>query len=460
MAGNKHLDKKIRDSYESAAPKAPEGLWSAMEEALSTPESTLDAKVKESFESAHSSPPEAVWAGINRQLTIDKAWLGINRYLNRRAAYIWTGRIAALLLLAFGAFWFYPFSQSTKSNHEYLKIDLRDRPLNELKGYSFPSGETQSSKFNQESNPAENAPLAETFKAAAILTQNPAPDLPLENSSTIENPNRIAHQKASPFSEDQGLNALYAIKRSDLARQPSILPPNNRFWDSLNMAEVFAPLQVYALNAPLSIPLKKRTSSTLSKWELGFEYSFNRDFLSNNIARESQDPRSLVNSSAVYSNNYKLVMHYRFHPKWSLKLALQPNRQMALAYSTYREGQYVQEQLSLNFHRLGLGLAHHLPLGRMSSPWSLNLGLEPYYAYLDQALDNKLDRTESYTSAYGLQLRLGQEWRRGNLILSLGIETDFNFNNLYKGDARIPSDFDRTLYRSWSAYLGMRYSLF
>lgn len=454
------MDKKIRDSYESAAPKAPEGLWSAMEEALSTPESTLDAKVKESFESAHSSPPEAVWAGINRQLTIDKAWLGINRYLNRRAAYIWTGRIAALLLLAFGAFWFYPFSQSTKSNHEYLKIDLRDRPLNELKGYSFPSGETQSSKFNQEGNPAENAPLAETFKAAANLTQNPVPELPLENSSALENPNRIAHQKASPLSEDQGLNDLYATKRSDLAPLPSILPPNYRFWDSLKVAEVFAPLQLYAIDAPPSIPLKQRKSSTLSKWELGFEYSYNRDFLSNNIARESQDPRSLVNSSAVYSNNYKLVMHYRFQPKWTLKLALQPNRQMALAYGTYREGQYVQEQLSLNFHRLGLGLAHHLPLGRMTSPWSLNLGLEPYYAYLDQALDNKLDRRESYTSAYGLQLRLGQEWRRRNLILSLGIETDFNFNNLYKGDARIPSDFDRTLYRSWSAYLGMRYSLF
>ncbi len=443
---NKDLDKEIRDSFESSAPKAPQDMWSALAGSLSAEEEMLDQKLKESFESEASAAPEAVWQGINRQLTIDKAWVGINRYLNRKAIYKWSARIAAILLLAFGAFWFSDSITTSSESPNYIRLDLRDQ--------------ASSPKLKPEAQAGLKA--VSPIEESSINAQSDNSSTEASGAEQAIASNSISNQAGAKVEEQHPNDVASAAEmtnRSSISNLSEAVPPVLRNWHklafnlpSLNLNGSFSPLPTF--NKPKSPHRGKR-----SKWELGFEYSFNRDFLSNNVARESQDPRSLVNSNAVYSNNYKIVVHYRWHPQWTVKLGFQPQRNMVLNYNTYREGQYVEDELSLNFHRLGLGLEHHIKMGSSAGPWRLNLGVEPYYAYLAGA--NNLERNLSpfYRDSYGMQFRLGQEFMSRSFILSYGLETDFNLNNLYRGNGRIPADFDQTLYRSWGFYVGLRYRL-
>lgn len=451
MARDKDLDKEIRDSFESSAPKAPQDMWSALAGSLSAEEELLDQKLKESFESEASAAPEAVWQGINRQLTIDKAWVGINRYLNRKAIYKWSARIAAILLLAFGAFWFSDSIANSSESPNYIRLDLRDQ--------------ASSPKLKPEAQAGQKAvsPIEEKKpRASSINAQSDNSSTEASGADQVIASNSISNQAESNVERNPTIDDASApeiTNRSAISNLSEAAPPALRNWHklafnlpSLNLNGSFSPLPTF--NKPKNPHRGKR-----SKWELGFEYSFNRDFLSNNVARESQDPRSLVKSNAVYSNNYKIVMHYRWHPQWTVKLGFQPQRNMVLNYNTYREGQYVEDELSLNFHRLGLGLEHHINMGSSTGPWRLNLGVEPYYAYLSGAHNLEKNLSPFYRDSYGMQFRLGQEFMSRSFILSYGLETDFNFNNLYRGNGRIPADFDQTLYRSWGFYVGLRYRL-
>lgn len=423
--GTKKWQDKVRESFQESAPKAPRDLWSGLEYSLDAQEDALDQKVKESFEDENFRAPETVWQGINRQLTIDKAWQGLNRYLNRRLYFYWFGRAAALILLLFGLYGLFNLSQQNSREANYIKVDLRH--LDEAQGQSptYPSELKPPSQASaQAQDEAENN--SGSHSAIGSLLPPRLQELEFALQDTLS---RAAIALIDTLPQEPFKPLASALKPGELK-------------------ELYADYRPINWTKP---KLRRR------RWAIGFEYSFNRDVISNNISRESKDPRSLVQSRAVYSNNYKLVLHYHMRPQWSLKFGFMPRRVFSQDFSTFREGQFVEDQLNLQYQRLGLGIEHHKPFGPLRGPWALNLGLEAYYANLHRAFNGRGDVSAQYANAWGLQLHLGPEWQHQQFIMGLGLQTDFNVNNLFQGSSKIPAAFDRTLYRSWSLYLSGRY---
>ncbi len=434
MANSKKTDKKIRESFESTAPKAPQGIWDAMEGQLPE-ENALDQQLKDAFEKDFKAAPEQVWQGINRQLSIDRAWVGINRYLNWQIAYRWTARVAALILLLIGLQWWSGFNEES---NPLIQIDLREESQESIRG-----------KANTLSR-----------RAASIQSSSPVNQEASTNSQGSANQRFVSisnaeeNEVAEVSREDFYVLPLDSIEESRIQLYP-------REIKSINFNRPI--LGLFAFHSNPEEETKSEQKAIIrsnATWEVGFEYSFNQDFLSNNIYRESQDPRSLIRANSVYSHNYKAFLRYNPNQQWSFSLSYQPQRSFRLDYNTYREGQFVAEDMALEFHRIGLGLDHRIPLGSARSPWFLNLGLEPYYGLLSNAEYLGNDISSNYSDAWGMEMRIGQEWSSGSMILAYGLKTDFNFNNVFVGDARIPASFDRTLYRSWALFLSARYRIF
>lgn len=428
---DKDFNDKIRASFEESAPKAPEGIWEALDGAMSSSDQQMDAQVKGAFAAEEAQAPEGVWAGINRQLTIDQAWVGINRYLNRRIAWMWTQRVAALALLTLAIYYGSEQWPNSTSPSNYIDLDLRDLEVPES-----PQAADEPKMLIQE---LEEEPAKSQESLSSKATGGGGGSI---NSADI-------------YSSEYPSQRTLSNEAKNPAEEIIPMGLNERSWNYLALVLPDLKRPYLNLDWQVSAPPRMKRKSLWQQFSIGFEYSYNRDFLSNNIYRESQDPRSLVRSNPVYSNNYKLVLHYHLQERWSLKLGFQPQRAFRLDYNTFREGQYVREQMALHYSRIGLGLEHHKSF---NSPFGITLGVEPYYALLT-AVEGDL-RWRDYDDAYGLQLRLGADWHTGPLVFSLGFESDFNFNNLYLGNARIPSEFDRTLYRSWGLYVGSRYRFF
>lgn len=436
MARINPLDDKIRASFESSEAKAPEGLWAAMDQRMSANEADLDAQIKSSFDQESSSAPDSVWAGINRQLTIDAAWKGINAYLNRRAFYRWSARAALLLLFLFGAYLggqilLEPASETTNLQEQLPVLPQIEQPK---KSKLLPSeeGKTKQAGSLTPSAPEQAISLAEPMLAAA------SPIAQASSPSEIIGPYKTA------------IDSISAMDTSE--RELGLSPRDwHAFAFHLGLPNLRKP------NVELSAPIAPKPKSKFKAWEIGLIYAYHRDFLSNNYYRESVDPRSLVTSNAVYSHNVSLDFRYRLHPRWALQMEWMPKRNLVLNYGIYSEGRFREESLSLSFSRIGLGFEHHFPLAINRQAFHIVMGAQANYSMLLDANLSGADQKDRYRNSLGMQFHLGQDWRSGPMVLSYGLRTDFNFNNLYRGDAIIPAAFDRTWYRSWGLYLGTRY---
>tara|TARA_B100001115_G_scaffold173784_1_gene158222 strand:- start:1475 stop:2806 length:1332 start_codon:yes stop_codon:yes gene_type:complete len=441
MAKDPNIDRKIRESFESAEFKAPEGIWQALDQSMSADESQMDQKVKVSFEAQNAAAPESVWEGINRQLTIDKAWNGINAYLNRQHLYRVLGRVAAVLLLLFSMGWWWtnsrasePIANEPASNYYEEQIQIPDQQQEEL-----PQSDESRLPINtnqEQSVETEKASFYATPASAGIGSMGKA-------NNTL-----------------QGIEVNAETEPILLAAQSR----DNEMWDANLEARDWFDL---GLEKP-SLVLKERDfepkpqfrthpKARFKAWQVGLRYSWQRDYLSNSLYRESLDPRSLVRSNAVYSSAISAELYYRLNPTWSVNLMWQQSRDWVFHYNTYEEGQYVDRKLELNYRRIGIGLNHHFRFGPRSKWPVLSLGVQPYYGFLNQASEAGINQTGSYADAWGMELKIGQEWKSGDLVLFYGLATDFSLNNLYQGTDRIPADFNRTLYRSWGLYIGTRY---
>jgi hypothetical protein len=444
MDRNKDIDAKIRESFAASEQKAPEGLWAAMDQKLATEESRLDQEVKASFEAQAESAPEAIWSGINRQLTIDAAWKGINAYLNRRIFYRWSARIVALLILLFGlTYWGLELNQ--RETGLAKQNSLKDNRIEELEKPLSSNPTVGAARLEEKESLAPRA----TSGTGSGNTGGTAREVTSRAGGNTNEASRIATVEGVPRPSPQ------TAWSGQMDSSHSKISVDLKSWLAFKIAPELGVLRA-APKGPMTIK-PKRPTSRFKHWELGLTYAYSRDFLSNNQYRESLNPRSLVASSPAYSHNFSLDLRYRLNPRWSLKAQWQPQNDLSLYYNTYAEGQYQSKQLQLQYTNLGFGLEHHLPLPFGRRAFNLVLGGQAYYGLLREASDESQNLKSRYGDAWGMQLNLGQEWRNGPLVLSYGIRTDFNFNNLYLGHKDIPAAFDRTWYRNWAFYLGSHY---
>jgi hypothetical protein len=463
MAKEDKLNAKIKESFEEAPKKAPANIWAALDQSLAeTGPTDLDSKVRESFEHQEEKAPIGIWGGINKQLTIDSAWTGVNRYLRNRVIWLWTQRVALVLFfLLIGSYWIWTPQELIESQaikHEF--------PRFKKEGFKPPI-----TKSEDIINAKSLGTIAVDDDPTSTKKISPSND---DNIAIADSNSNIILDKdiKEAGSEVSALEGLSLRFETEANRRPvrgaeteigdiaffikdSIM---ERPWKNFQLSRFPISDLTTALNSRDFSPTIKGVHNFRS-WEIGLKYSYLRNYLDNNIYRESIDPRSLIKSNRVEQNQISLAVNYRLNSRWSLQTTWQPNQRISLNYNSYEEGQFIRNTLNLDYQMFTLGSQYNWVFNPYSSDHHITLGADLVYGVLKSASMGQIDLSASYTNFMGSQLRLGQEWHYNNLVFAYGLQGQFSVNNLFTGNARISRAFDRTNSRSYGLYLGLRYQL-
>jgi len=438
---NQNMEGKIRESFDAGGPqKAPQGLWSSLEQKLD--QSTLDARVKQSFHETESPAPEAVWQNVNQQLNIDRSWKAIYQRLNWRTAAIW-GMRSALLLIPLLLIWFaYPKEDSISESNEARPFNKKEQllPLSE-KGVS-------SKKSKPEASPSKGGPKSP-------LSSNQKALLPSGTPSSSKSISKLEEKGPKIFSDSSKEVPTTFIGRED---QPLKL----RTWRFLEpQTSGLAP--IYSSLSPItSFAQDKKPLEFQAYWQLGLRIHYDRFLVDNNIARQASDANSLVAGQRDAGINYSVFLTYNWSEKSRLELSFLWDETLSQSYNRFGEGLYLNEEMTYRFQNYSINYSYRWVLSESVNAPAILIGVGPYYAQLKSVkLQSDLGskgRSARYRDRYGFIFKIGQEFKAGDISLSYGIQGQFGLNNFHQGDANLPGEFDISRSQRIGFYLGTAYN--
>lgn len=411
-----------------------------MEEKLD--QSALDAKVKESFHETESKAPEAVWQNVNQQLNIDRSWKVIYQRLNWRTAAIWGKRSAFLLIPAFLIWFAYPKQVPISEPNE-------QRPLNnkeQLLPVSEEGGSTKSSQPDSSSSEKDQ-------KRPSASNKNLLRPTGIANSPKLLSKAKEDASKIFSVSSKEEPTAL--ISRAD---KPIALRP----WRFIEAQRIgFAPI-FNVLSASSSIAPGKQSQEYKSYWQLGLRLHYDRFLVDNNITRQAMDANSLVAGQQDAGINYSMFLTYNWSPRSRLELSFLWDETLSQSYNRFGEGLYLDEELSYRFQNWAISYNYRWVLGESVNAPAILIGVGPYYAQLKSVnLQSDLGSNSlsaRYRDRYGFILKIGQEFKAGDMSLSYGLQGQFGLNNFHQGDANLPGEFDISRSQRLGFYLGAAYN--
>jgi len=207
--------------------------------------------------------------------------------------------------------------------------------------------------------------------------------------------------------------------------------------------------------------LKKRKKSP---FYIGLIASCNQSTINNIEYRVSRISTSLIESSPAYSFSYGLMAVYAFSVKDALVSELYINNQYKQSIAGYDEGYYYQKKTQLDYSSVSLLYERRFPFMFFDKQLNLAVKTGGYFSYLKQVNEIIDEETlpvehEFENSDYGLRFMLGQQTKVKNFVLDFGVNASYGLNNIFKGNALKPTEFDRTNTYYLGIYLSIRYRL-
>ncbi len=452
------MDDKIRRSFKKGAPKAPGDLWSSLSESLD--ESTLDAEVKEAFEESDLQAPEAVWDGVNRQLNIDSTWLNIKRSLDWRSTRIWWYR-AAMLLVPLIAFWYLGTNLGEQSPElpavSSDQIIATDGQEEASSATAQPNSEAVQSEAKPESldHDASSTPLQTEEKLA--VTEDT--DLPQKIKAEVD-PVLLAAADTKPT--EKAPLALVDSSSEDLKALVAA-PITLRDWHLLpGISGPILPLQAIGPKAASANSEFASSKAKGARWQLGFRLNYDRFVFDNNISRQAEDRNSLIAGQTDAGLNYELFLNYTWSTHSRVELTYNWDESLEQNYNRFGEGLFLSEQIAYRFQSFSMIYTHRFNLHSGLRAPGILLSAGPYYSALKSVrFEGDLgqeNRSDLYGDRYGVVLRIGQEFKAGDISLSYGLQGQVGLNNFHRGNAQLPASFDQSRIQRWGFYLGTAYS--
>jgi len=457
MSNKKHIDNKIKESFDQMQSSAPIGLWDSISENLDIPFDTnnIDKYVKDSFEKSINHAPEHVWEAVNRQLYIDSAWKGVKRFLNiRTSIYNWS-RIAALILILLLLI---PSSYYSFNN---LKVE-KNIISEETKIIVSPQINKEVNSKNIENCKEE---LKTNNKKETIFKNNNLLTISTLQSDNFKKITPLNNKLSNNTSENIILNnQLTVIKEEDCIKKftkefTTIKKTPITIQDSAK--KTFA----FDFN---NIILPKFANDTVTKkdkrFEIGIVYSYNNTWLLNNNTRNSFDKTSLVSTYFTFTNNYGIVGNYNLSKSSALSSEFYLNSETKQQYGIYIEGKYFDKKIALKYSKLTLLYQYNYSQdnAKISSKNTIKIGtyiagIKSTTKYYNSVISS--ENTEYSNFDYGLKIAIGQEKNINSFILSYGINAEYGLKNIYTGNIRMSKTFNKTRNSNVGIYLIFKYKL-
>lgn len=446
-----NIERKIKEGFENSDHKAPDNIWSSINDQLENDPNSVDNKIKTSFESSNISAPEGIWKGIDKQLTIDRGWVKIHKLLQRRTAYKWAKRVAAFLI-----FLFFVSSESTE-----IFPGINGRKLSE----------------NNNLFSLDNHQQLMTQKQNTNLNKTPSKDLLSSNQSNktellsktkkdIAKKNKNNNTEKTGFSDEVNTNKAAGVNSNiENSSTSSGTVEKENLSDSQNLSK----LPVKSLNALPTNNIKRDIIDVElnfdlpeeKKFELGVFTAINTTAIVNNTTIRAFDAKSLVAFDPSFGTNLGVQFIYHFNKKhgWASSLTHSGIRQ---SYKKFSKGSLNDETAHLNFIRLHTMYQFKLkPYDAQKSAFNIRVG--PYFGFMTKStftVNNELDSDSlNYFCNYdfGLSLQAGHSVNWNSVVLDYGLNLDKGLINLNKGTDQIPASFDRSTTIGLGAYISLRY---
>lgn len=472
MAKSTNIEQKIKESFESVQHKAPQNLWSTINDGLSDNANDLDIKVKSSFETNTDKAPEGIWESIDKQLTIDKGWMRVHKLLQRRTFFKWTKRVAAFMIFLFFVTPEYGgrLSGSTEelnNNTNYIAAketepntsldqdkDSRTERLNSESGLD----NINDTDFfiKKESYADNNLPTKFSEPSQSdLIQQKEGFPLTKEVISTTEKGGAVSTQDISKSTQKKIEFLAPGLKNEDISKSDltdlSTLAtlPIRSVWSLKSFNENLELIEI-------NIELPKET-----KVEFGLSTALNTTAIVNNRTRRALDSKSLIAFNPTLGTNMGLQFVYHFKEGHGVVGNL-TYANINQSYGSFSNGRFNEEILKTNFVRLQAMYQYKYKRFDISKR-ALNLKFGPYAGlmtssrYFVNGEEEKkfVDDLQNYD--FGITLQLGQSYEFNKLVLDYGLNMDKGLANLNKGTQKIPASFDRATTLGFGCYVSLRY---
>lgn len=453
-----NIERKIKEGFEGAKHKAPENLWSAINNRLDGNAAIVDDTVKSSFENKNSVAPTGVWEEIDKQLTIDRGWAKVHTLLQRKTFYKWTKRVAAMLIVLFFVASelnnMFSEKETVKRSKNENKVQLKEKQETVSQDQQVPVKKT--SGMNQ-SNVGKSPDLKDYF-----INSNQS-----LNNDDINKNGILTQLKTENTNFNYGLNedVLQITTTANGSLNSIADTEKHNIVDSLNSIN----LPIKNINSLTSdnqyvdlIDFKENIHNE-TKFEVGLYTVLNSTAILNNATRRALNAKSLVAFNPSFGTNLGLQFVYHFDTKHSLASALMYSN-VSQSYNKFSKGNLNEEVLNMNFVRLQT-LYQFKYKRHESQKLAINVKAGPYLGYMassNYSVNDKLI-TESFNSFkdvdFGVTLQAGQSIDYNKLILDYGLNIDKGITNLNKGTNLVPASFDRTSLLGLGVYVSVRYKL-
>lgn len=456
MAKLDHIERKIKEGFESVEHKAPESVWSIINENLDNNHQAIDDKVKSSFENKDSVAPEEIWEGIEKQLTIDRGWAKVHTLLQRRTFYKWTKRAAAIFIFLF---FVTPELNNTFSEKEGAKLSENKNEFQHKENeQKTPQVEETSPKIASSSKKQTAGINSDEEKNAFNYLDQSLNDNK-KNSTTVSQSGTKNVSYQNGLSKDDNATSL----ENKIVSRASADEQNNSESFSIGNLPIKSVNHLFIENQHLEFIDVRENIQNDSKFEFGLYTALNTTAIINNATRRALDAKSLIGLNPSFGTNVGLQFVYHFNSKHSLVSALMHSN-ISQSYNRFSNGSLSEEVFNLNFVRFQ-ALYQYKHKRHLSQKSAFNVKIGPYFGYLassKQSMNSEivLESLDYYTDFdMGISLQAGHSIDFKNIVLDYGLNIDQGLSNLNKGKGQLPASFDRTNVLGLGAYVSFRWKL-
>lgn len=424
---NRHIESKIKSSFDSVQRKAPVDLWNKIDSGDMTASDT--EKMRAGFDGITKPAPSKTWDVVKRQLIIDDVWTKIEVSLNkddrRKVFWWWLGATGALVLISTIVFLAYPTGNRSSASKVAIPIE-------------------------KEHNNTRIIDLDSSIRTNRMVHSPAMADSETFNADTSL---LTAQGINSPSTDDVFLNNNF--ERSNSINTPTINDPVSESVTGLPFLEVLR-LSTSTLDSPLSETTKPAKPKV---FDAGLITTIGNSWIFNN------EVRSGINNKTLVSNDFSVGYGFGGYFSWRInrKMALGANvfivSKLNQKYSCFEGGAFVKEEIQFTRKKLDLEFSFFAPSRFFRSDLRIAGGL--FASTVNTKQPETALKSVEYNGIYqkydaGLTLSLGINRSVNKFVFDYGIRSEWGLVNLNNSPLK-QFDYTNSFYSGVYLKIGKRF---
>ncbi len=397
---------------------------------------------KNKVESGEEEPPPELWDNIQNDLDIDLVYQRLEKSLerDRREVWLWRATAAAgiLLLLATGTLLlFFPGQEPQMAREEQSQS-----PKNDTLRVIEPVLTSEGKEIRMAT--LERQPVQ-------IKSQEEEHD---DISTTLILPVPESEKNALPRESSQQGFAAFEHEFENIP-QPSYHLPEVEYTP---VTPRLAMEERPSLPEDLYQPEEK--DGPFSKFTVAVNGEIANTWLINNKTIEGMDPDEFTATRATFTDNYGLGLETNLSERWDLIGQLSLTRQQSQNYQEYIQGQYVSNNINLEYFDVVLRTRYYPFRKNMNHAFSAGV----YNGFLKSASRKTGQETHDVASEYtdtDFGIIAGYEYRAylsDHITLGTGIFLRSGLKNVFAGNQMISSNLNQSYNTSVNFSLSVGYT--